>query len=115
MTVSLSVATAQNTVGAGTDTLATIENLTGSAYDDILTGADAAESISGGAGDDRYTVDNAGDRVTELPGGGYDRVVSIEMMEHCKNYEMLLQRVASWLAPGGKFFVHILCTTDKTN
>ena len=40
-------------------------------------------------------------------GGGFDRVVSIEMMEHCKNYELLLQRVASWMAPSGRFFVHI--------
>jgi cyclopropane-fatty-acyl-phospholipid synthase len=40
-------------------------------------------------------------------GKGYDRVVSIEMMEHVKNYELLLQRVASWMAPRGRMFVHI--------
>ena len=40
-------------------------------------------------------------------GGGFDRVVSIEMMEHVKNYELLLERVASWLKDGGRFFVHI--------
>lgn len=40
-------------------------------------------------------------------GGGFDRVVSIEMMEHVKNYELLLERVASWLKTGGRFFVHI--------
>lgn len=34
-------------------------------------------------------------------------VVSIEMMEHAKNYEKLLAKVSSWLKPGGKFFVHI--------
>lgn len=37
----------------------------------------------------------------------FDRVVSIEMMEHAKNYELLLAKVASWLKPKGKFFVHI--------
>ncbi len=37
----------------------------------------------------------------------YDRVVSVEMFEHLKNYELVLQRVASWLNPGGKLFVHI--------
>lgn len=33
-------------------------------------------------------------------------------MEHAKNYERLLAKVASWLKPGGKFFVHIF--THKT-
>jgi cyclopropane-fatty-acyl-phospholipid synthase len=33
--------------------------------------------------------------------------VSIEMMEHAKNYERLLGKVAGWLKPGGRFFVHI--------
>lgn len=37
----------------------------------------------------------------------FDRVVSVEMFEHMKNYQLLLQRVASWLKPGGKLFVHI--------
>jgi cyclopropane-fatty-acyl-phospholipid synthase len=40
-------------------------------------------------------------------GREFDRVVSIEMMEHVKAYEMLLERVASWMRPGGKMFVHI--------
>ncbi len=39
----------------------------------------------------------------------FDRVVSIEMFEHMRNYEHLLQRVGSWLKPGGKLFVHIFC------
>jgi hypothetical protein len=34
-------------------------------------------------------------------------VVSIEMMEHAKNYDALLARVSSWLKPGGRMFVHI--------
>lgn len=37
----------------------------------------------------------------------FDRVLSIEMFEHMKNYEALLGRVRSWLRPGGKLFVHI--------
>jgi cyclopropane-fatty-acyl-phospholipid synthase len=37
----------------------------------------------------------------------FDRVVSVEMFEHMKNYELLLAKVASWLLPGGKLFVHI--------
>jgi cyclopropane-fatty-acyl-phospholipid synthase len=37
----------------------------------------------------------------------FDRVVSIEMFEHMKNYEVLLGRIADWLRPGGQLFVHI--------
>jgi len=37
----------------------------------------------------------------------YDRVCSVEMFEHMKNYETLLARVSSWLVPGGKLMVHI--------
>lgn len=37
----------------------------------------------------------------------FDRVVSVEMFEHMRNYEILLSRISSWLVPGGKLFVHI--------
>ena len=37
----------------------------------------------------------------------FDRVVSVEMFEHMKNYQLLLARIARRLAPGGKLFVHI--------
>ena len=43
----------------------------------------------------------------EGAGREFDRVVSIEMMEHVKNYQLLLRRVASWMRPGGLMFVHI--------
>lgn len=39
----------------------------------------------------------------------YDRVVSIEMFEHMKNYAELMRRVSTWLRPGGALFVHIFC------
>lgn len=39
--------------------------------------------------------------------GRYDRVVSVEMFEHMRNYQVLYSKVASWLNPGGKFFKHI--------
>jgi cyclopropane-fatty-acyl-phospholipid synthase len=41
------------------------------------------------------------------PSGAFDRVVSVEMFEHMRNYERLLERIASWLAPDGKLFVHV--------
>jgi len=40
-------------------------------------------------------------------GETFDRVVSVEMFEHMKNYQLLMGKVARWLAPGGKLFVHI--------
>jgi cyclopropane-fatty-acyl-phospholipid synthase len=43
------------------------------------------------------------------PDGNFDRVVSIEMFEHLKNYGEILRRVSDWLAPDGRLFVHIFC------
>lgn len=40
-------------------------------------------------------------------GGRFDRIVSIEMFEHMKNYGALLARIADWLRPDGKLFVHL--------
>ncbi len=40
-------------------------------------------------------------------GTQFDRVVSVEMFEHMRNYEMLMGNVARWLKPGGTLFVHI--------
>ncbi|MDA0813376.1 MAG: cyclopropane-fatty-acyl-phospholipid synthase [Verrucomicrobia bacterium] len=37
----------------------------------------------------------------------FDRVVSVEMFEHMKNYAELMRRIATWLKPGGTLFVHI--------
>jgi cyclopropane-fatty-acyl-phospholipid synthase len=37
----------------------------------------------------------------------FDRVVSVEMFEHMKNYEKLMANISRWLAPDGKLFVHI--------
>ena len=37
----------------------------------------------------------------------FDRIVSVEMFEHMRNYEQLLDKVSSWLQPGGKLFIHI--------
>ncbi len=39
--------------------------------------------------------------------GAYERVVSVEMFEHMRNYEVLLSRVASWMKVDGLLFVHI--------
>lgn len=43
----------------------------------------------------------------EFEAGTFDRVVSIELFEHMKNYELLMAKVARALKPSGKLFVHI--------
>jgi cyclopropane-fatty-acyl-phospholipid synthase len=39
----------------------------------------------------------------------FDRIVSVEMFEHMRNYEQLLRKISSWLKPDGRLFVHIFC------
>ena len=39
----------------------------------------------------------------------FDRIVSVEMFEHVRNYAALLNKIRSWLKPTGKLFVHIFC------
>jgi len=43
------------------------------------------------------------------PESTYDRIVSVEMFEHVRDHEELLSRIAGWLEPGGKLFVHLFC------
>ncbi|WP_310467735.1 M10 family metallopeptidase C-terminal domain-containing protein, partial [Sphingomonas sp.] len=93
VTVSLALG-AQNTGGAGTDTLVAIEHVSGSAFNDTLTGnggantlsgnagndtligGAGADSMAGGAGNDWFYVDAAADAIVEAAGGGTDRVLS---------------------------------------
>ena len=42
----------------------------------------------------------------------YDRIISIEMLEHVKNYQALFKKVYSWLKKDGLFFVHIFTHKD---
>jgi cyclopropane-fatty-acyl-phospholipid synthase len=39
----------------------------------------------------------------------FDRVVSVEMFEHMRNWKRLFERVAGWLRPHGVFFQHVFC------
>jgi cyclopropane-fatty-acyl-phospholipid synthase len=40
-------------------------------------------------------------------GKRFDRVVSVEMFEHMRNWRELFRRVHGWLVPGGQFFMHV--------
>jgi cyclopropane-fatty-acyl-phospholipid synthase len=42
----------------------------------------------------------------------FDRVVSVEMFEHMRNYGEIFRRISRWLEPDGKFFMHIFSHRD---
>jgi cyclopropane-fatty-acyl-phospholipid synthase len=48
----------------------------------------------------------------DIDAGRFDRVVSIEMFEHMKNYQALMAGISRWLRPGGLLFVHIFTHRD---
>jgi len=45
--------------------------------------------------------------------GSFDRVVSVEMFEHMRNWPLLLERIHGWLVPGGRLFVHHFCHREQ--
>lgn len=45
----------------------------------------------------------------DLGGRRFDRVVSVEMFEHVRNYRELFRRIAGWLVPEGQLFCHVFC------
>jgi cyclopropane-fatty-acyl-phospholipid synthase len=47
--------------------------------------------------------------VLDLGERRFDRVVSVEMFEHVRNYRVLFERISGWLDPGGKLFCHVFC------
>ncbi|WP_076342752.1 Calx-beta domain-containing protein [Brachymonas chironomi] len=74
VTVDLSNSRAQDTVGSGTDTLISIENLQGSQYDDILKGNANSNTLSGEDGND--ILDGGGDNDLLFGGNGNDTLIS---------------------------------------
>lgn len=59
-----------------------------------------------------YTGDIASFHLPPEHTSSADRVISIEMFEHMKNYDLLMAKVASWLKPSGKLFIHIFTHKD---
>ena len=48
-----------------------------------------------------------GDINSFQPNRLFDRIISVEMFEHMRNYNLLLTRLRGWLSPSGKLFVHL--------
>ena len=46
---------------------------------------------------------------TFAPDMTFDRIVSVEMLEHVRNYEQLFARIRNWMKPDGRMFVHVFC------
>jgi cyclopropane-fatty-acyl-phospholipid synthase len=44
----------------------------------------------------------------------FDRIISIEMFEHLRNYQEFLKKISSWLNPEGTLFVHIFVHKELT-
>ena len=110
--VNLITGTSQDGDG-GTDTLASVENVVGSAFNDVLIGSASVNTLSGGDGIDRldgrggddvmiggdgndiYTVSDVGDVVTELAGQGTDRINTFVDFTNPDNVELLVGKFSN--------------------
>ncbi len=97
----------------GIDNLIGIENIIGSAFNDIIVGDDSDNVFTGGSGNDRmdgragndtlmggggndiYTIGDTGDIVTELSGGGNDRINVFVDFVNSANVEFMVGKFAS--------------------
>ncbi|TLU55455.1 MAG: hypothetical protein FDX18_10535, partial [Chlorobium sp.] len=69
----------------------TSDTLNGNAGGNTLNGGAEADTMTGRTGDDTYIIDNAGDRVNELPDGGFDTVkssISYVLTPNVENLEL---------------------------
>lgn len=119
VTVSLAITTAQNTLGAGTDTILNTERLIGSAKNDILTGNSGTNQIEGGAGDDimdggagtdtlAYQTATSGVTVSLLLtdaqdtiGAGKDTIINFESITGSAYNDVLIGNTGSNTLKGG--------------
>ena len=133
VTVSLAIAAPQNTLGAGTDTLTSVEHLIGSAFNDKLTGnstfntldggagndslngAAGADTLIGGSGNDSYFIDNKKDVVVEKHNEGTDHVSSSITYTLPVNVENLTLIGASALNGTGNFLANKMVGNSAAN
>jgi len=124
VTVSLATAAAQNTAGAGTDTLSGFANLLGSRFADTLTGNGSAnridggagaDSMTGGGGGDSYIVDNVGDTITEAANAGYDTVQSNVTFTLSVNVDALILTGTGGIRGTGNALANAITGNDSAN
>ena len=108
VTVSLAITSAQNTGGAGIDTLSGFENLTGSAFNDTLTGNSVNNVLDGGGGTDTISYASATSSVTvnmatglATGGAGTDTFVNFENLTGSAFNDTLMGNSGSNVITGG--------------
>ena len=110
VTVSLSLTTAQNTVGAGIDTLLNLENLTGSNFNDILIGNAGNNVLNGGSGLDTVSYANSTLAVSvnlglmaaqNTVGAGTDTLLNFENLTGSNFNDTLTGNAATNILKGG--------------
>lgn len=95
--------------GWGSFTLWAAENFPNSSFTAVSNSTPQGNFIRSQAkerGLNNVTVHTA-DMNEFQPDGSYDRIVSIEMFEHMRNYDVLMERISTWLKDTGLLFVHI--------
>lgn len=90
-------------------------NGTGNAQNNIIVGNSAANALTGGAGDDVFILDQAGDSVTELAGGGNDMVQSPMSYVLGANLEYLLLLEGAAIDGTGNALNNLLIGNSMTN
>jgi cyclopropane fatty-acyl-phospholipid synthase-like methyltransferase len=70
------------------------------------------EAVARGKGLANLAVETGDVAEHEFAAASFDRIVSIELFEHMKNYEVLLSRLARALDEGGRLFVHMFTHRD---
>ncbi|MFG1445481.1 calcium-binding protein, partial [Xanthobacter agilis] len=114
-----------NTGGGGTDTLISIENLTGGAGNDtlrgnaaanVLDGSDGNDRLIGGAGNDIYVVGATGDVVVENAGEGEDLVITtLSQYQLTANAENLIYSGSDTFSGRGNSLANIIRGGDGAN
>jgi cyclopropane-fatty-acyl-phospholipid synthase len=81
----------------------------------VTSSASQRDFVMGEAEDRRVAerleviVSDVRDLAPDRFSGGFDRVVSVEMFEHLRNWPAMLERIAGWLRPDGRVFLHVFC------
>jgi len=106
--------------GWGSFALYAAEHFPGAQVVAVSNSKDQGESIR--AACDRRGLRNLDVRTADVNdldpvadgGGRFDRIVSVEMFEHVRNWGELLGRAADWVRPDGRLFLHTFCHRDST-